>query len=127
MTKLTIVLTNRRPVTITEGEWPVIASASGDDCTILDPARRDQALEQGHADEYSMEIRRHSDGRIIVYGSYTEGLNSMHKGYARAGTLLADDADDIELVKTIRRVGVDLAVPSSLIASVIAELPAEEL
>jgi hypothetical protein len=123
----TIILTGRRPVLIDEDEWPLIATASGDDCGISDPARYRQAIEQGQADEYSLHVRQHADGRVIVYGTYTESvLGSGHEGLTHAGYVFTpDEARPVEYM--IQSAGSDLGVPDQLVADCIADLPAEKL
>ena len=121
----TITLTGRRPVTIDEADWPIIARANDDNCEIRDPARYQQALDQGQADEYTLRVRRHEDGRAIVYGTYTESiLGSDHDGLDRAGEIVPA-GESIEAA--IERVGDTLGVPAQLVADAIADLPAEKL
>ena len=120
----TITLTGRRPVTINEDDWPVIAKAEGDDYQGNDYARHNQASTQGELDEYSLRVRQHADGRAIVYGTYTEGWHSSHEGLTHAGLLLTPD-ETIEYA--IESVGVTLNVPKQLVADCIADLPAESL
>jgi len=121
----TITLTGRRPVTIDEDEWPIIAKVSDDNWTgSEDPALHNQAAQQGQLDEYTLRVRQHADGRTIVYGTYTEGWHSDHDGLSRAGELLSA-GDTIE--DALKRVGETLGVPEQLIADAIADLPAERL
>lgn len=126
----TITLTGRRPVTIDEAEWPIIARASDDDYDGQDPALHQQASDQGQLDEYSLRVRQHADGRAIVYGTYTEGWHSDHDGLTHAGRLLpADEAggSNFAIADAIRDVGAVLGVPDQLVADCIADLPAEKL
>ena len=131
----TITLTGRRPVTIDETDWPIIARASGDDYDGNDPARHQQASDQGELDEYSLRVRQHADGRAIVYGTYTEGWNSGHDGLTHAGYIIQPDSEhniqpDSEhntIEHFIHRAGKDLGVPAQIVADCIADLPAEKL
>lgn len=135
MSKITIPLTSRRPVTIDEADWPVIAQADGDDFPGLDPARHVQASTQGELNEYRIEVRQYThpvdgpDGRVIICGTYTEGWHSAHEGNNYAGELitrpLADPLGGVE--HAIARVGGTLGVPAQLIDDCIADLPAEQL
>ncbi len=120
----TITLTNRRPVKIYEDEWPTVAQANGDGFRGPDYSRYDQALQQGEIDEYSVRVRQHADGRAIVYGTYSEGWFSTHKGRGAAGELLGAGDD---LPSAIARVGETLGVPEQTIADCIADLPAETI
>jgi hypothetical protein len=123
----TITLTGRRPVTIDEAEWPLIARASGDDYDGNDPARHQQASDQGELDEYSLRVRQHADGRAVVYGTYTEGWNTEHDGLTHAGYVVIPDGDPPSIEQAVGRVGKDLGVPEQLVADCIADLPAERL
>lgn len=120
----TITLTDRRPVKIYEDEWPTVAQANGDNFAGSDYSRRNQALQQGELDEYSVRVRQHADGRAIVYGTYSEGWYSQHNGLGAAGELLGAQAD---LPSAIARVGGTLGVPEQTIADCIADLPAETI
>lgn len=88
----TITLTDRAPVRIVEAEWPEIASA--------------------REDSWSLRVRQHDDGRILVYGV---------NGDVRGGELLPHDAG---LVNAITRVAATCGVPA---AKCIGDLPAEEI
>jgi hypothetical protein len=126
----TITLTGRRPVTIDEAEWPIIARASDDDYQGNDPALHQQASDQGQLDEYSLRVRQHADGRAIVYGTYEEGWNSKHDGLTHAGEIVDNPPGDYSARRVedaIERVGETLGVPAQLVADCIADLPAETL
>jgi hypothetical protein len=126
----TITLTGRRPVTIDEDDWPLIARASGDDYGGLDRARHQQASDQGELDEYSLRVRQHADGRAIVYGTYTEGWHTSHDGLTHAGEIVDNPPGDYSarrIEDALERVGDTLGVPPQLIADAIADLPAEKL
>ena len=120
----TITLTGRRPVTVGEDEWPVIASADGDDDTDPNPATHQQTVSRGECDEFTLKVRQHADGRTLVYGVYTEGYGTSHDGLTRAGELL-DCGDGIP--EALERVGETLGVPRQIIADAVADLPAERI
>lgn len=73
MTKKTVKLTGRRPVTFDKKQWPVIAKAS------------DFKGGSGHACQANEEawvvVRRHADGRHLIYGMRDSGPGGMHMGY----------------------------------------------
>lgn len=96
----TITLTDRAPVRIVESEWPVVSVARDD------------------AAGWAVRVRRHADGRVIVYGS---------RGVAREGELLASVSASDAVADAILRVGALCGAPGSAIAQCIANLPAEEL
>ena len=123
----TITLTGRRPVTIDEAEWPLVARASGDDYDGNDPAKHQQASDQGELDEYSLRVRQHEDGRAIVYGTYTEGWHSGHEGLTHAGYIVQPGSVPLTVEAAIQQAGTDLGVPAQLVADCIADLPAEKL
>jgi hypothetical protein len=123
----TITLTGRRPVTIDEAEWPLIARASGDDYDGNDPAKHQQASDQGELDEYALRVRQHEDGRAIVYGTYTEGWNSRHDGLTHAGYVIAPGTIPLTVEDAIQQAGMDLGVPAQIVADCIADMPAERL
>lgn len=124
----TITMTDRPPVRIRPDDWPIVAAADGDSFTGSDPARHQQALQRGEVDKYVLKVRRHANGRTIVYGT----LRSAHPGWNqpaggidwRGGELLADGENE---PAAIRRVGEDAGIPEHLIRECIADLPAEVL
>jgi hypothetical protein len=121
----TITLTDRRPVTIREDEWPVIARATGDSWGPNgDHARHDQARRQGELDQYALRVRQHADGRAIVYGVLDAASAWTGSEDYRAGEVLSAGAD---VAAAIRRVGETCHLPDALIRECIADLPAEEL
>jgi hypothetical protein len=123
----TITLTGRRPVTIDEADWPLIARASDDDYDGNDPAKHQQASDQGQLDEYSLRVRQHADGRAIVYGTYSEGYGSSHDGLTHAGYIVQPGSVPLTIEAAIQQTGTDLGVPAQLVADCIADLPAEQL
>jgi hypothetical protein len=124
----TITLTGRRPVTIDEAEWPVIAKASGDNWTGgADWALHNQASDQGQLDEFTLRVREHADGRGIVYGTYSEGWHSDHDGLTHAGYIVQPGSVPLTVEAAIQQTGTDLGVPAQLVADCIADLPAERL
>jgi len=114
-TTRTITLTDRAPVEIIDGDWPIIAESRAHDGMIAVQANR----------RWWMKIRQHADGRVIVYGAYL----TQHQGEVdrRDGEVLAATSRSSTLVATIRQVGQSLGAPSSLVRELIADLPAEPL
>lgn len=120
----TITLTDHPPVLIREDEWPEIASCKDDSFAEADPGRHGQALNQGELTEWTLRVRRHADGRALVYGVVTvPGWRSDLSDW-RGGELLDSDAD---VAATIRRVGQDGEIPDHVIRECVADLPAQEL
>lgn len=123
-----IILSERRPVTITLEDWPRIAHASrfwggsGHAC---------QANETGH-----IIVRQHDDGRTLVYCSRDSGPGGMPAGYrgSEGGYLLEYDAElphagpeeQDRIVRAIRRCAGIIDAPE-LADECIADLPAEEI
>lgn len=130
MSKRTITLTNRAPVTIEEAAWPVIAQASDDwhDGQVECQANR--------RIKWAVRVRQHADGRAIVYAtySYDSSWQGARSYSAKRGVLLPAGAD---IVAAIREVCDDIAQAESndddaqrwptLAADCIADLPAETL
>jgi hypothetical protein len=126
----TITLTDRPPVTITETEWPFIASAkwyAGDN-------------ERQANRTATIRVREHRDGRRLVYGVTTtqyQGERSKHAGMlipAPAG-LTADQlkhgdmeslGDNTATITAIKTVAEAIGYPG-LAQDCIADLPAEAL
>jgi hypothetical protein len=127
--RIEIRLTDRRPVSINMDEWPVIGHATGDDCQIIDPARRNQALEHGEADEYEITVRRHADGRHLIYATITRSVlkaaDHDPDAHTYSGELM--DAEDTELEAAIQHQAGMLGIPASVSDDCISSLPAEEL
>ena len=123
--KLTIRLTNRRPVTVSSAEWPVLAQASGDDWSGgPDYARHEQALRQGELTQYHLTVRQHADGRALVYGV----LETPHTANAdRAGGELLGASSSEAIPWTIRQVGEKCELPEYIICNCIAALPPVDL
>lgn len=114
---ITIKLSDRAPVLIVPTDWPVIAKAD----TFHGSGIACQANE-----ESELRVRRHADGRSIVYGWRTNGPGGMPAGYRSryAGCLLPAEGIDIALV--IQRVASEIG-EMELAAECIADLPAEPI
>jgi hypothetical protein len=112
-TKRTITLTNHAPVTIREDAWPIISSARWWRGEIESQADR----------KWWMKVRRHADGRTIVYGGYTTRWQGEHD--RKAGELLNDEGPTT--VVAIRMIAAELGAPDDLVRAMIADLPAVEI
>jgi len=119
---LTATLTDRAPVNFLENAWPRIASVTGDSYSGHDGAVHDQAREQGELDQYWIRVRRHTDGRVLVYAGVETGWHSDLKQW-KGGELL-DAGEDI--AQTIKRVTRG-RMPDWVADECIAELPAERI
>ena len=117
-TKLTIRLSDRSPITIVKEDWPRIASDSDHDGQV-----RCQANE-----EWWINVRRHSDGRTVVYGAIESGPGGCPRGWhdKHAGYLLPAGCTDDDVVRAIRRIAGVINQPD-MADRVIADLPAEEI
>lgn len=112
--KRTITLTDRRPITVNEDDWPVIASARW-----WEGEHEFQAFRRA-----SVRVRQHADGRAIVYG--VGSSNYRNERPLDAGYLLATDAGDEELVNKIHQVADAIGHPH-LADECIADLPSVEV
>lgn len=110
--KLTITLTDARPVTIVKADWPVVASAKDWDNQYESQANR----------TWKLFVRQHEDGRAIVYGVYDTSWGGEDS--RRAGALVPADGD---IIGAIKSVGEYLDFDRNLVDQCIADLPAEEL
>jgi hypothetical protein len=112
----TITLTGRAPVRVREDLWPVIASG------------RSWSGEHWSEANYvwHLTVRKHADGRTIVYGSEDEGNGGVPRDYvsAHAGELLEAGAD---VAGAILRVASGARCPPGMAQACIADLPAEDL
>jgi hypothetical protein len=128
----TITLTNRRPVTITEDDWPMIAEASGDSYKGNDGGRHRQASAQGELDTYTLRVRQHADSRVLVYGKF-DAASAWTGSEDWAGGELLDERTTGEappqpdIAAAIRRVGENGHIPDRVIRDCIADLPAVEI
>jgi hypothetical protein len=111
-TKRTITLTDHAPVTVREDAWPIIAQARWWRGEIEHQADR----------KWWMKVRRHADGRTIVYGGYQTRWQG--ESDRKAGALLDNDKPTII---TIRIIADDLNAPEELVRELIADLPAVEI
>lgn len=108
----TITLTGRAPVTIDEAIWPVVARAAKDrDHNHQELSRR-----------YYLIVRKHEDGRALVYGTHSTSWQGEEG--KRAGYLIDRDAN---VAATIAEVGELIGAPQSVIDACVADLPPEEL
>jgi len=108
----TITLSDRAPVTIVETDWPVIAQASEHDNQHEFQANR----------TWHLYVRRHADGRVIVYGVYRTKFEGEHD---RRGGHLLDPGENI--ASHISGVAKALGFDERMAQECIADLPAEEL
>lgn len=110
--KLTITLTDCRPVTIDKADWPVVASSRD-----WDGEHEFQAFRK-----WRLTVRQHADGRCIVYGVHdTAWPNDADR---RGGEIVADlDAAPAAIV----RVAESMNFPQAVTERCVADLPAVEL
>lgn len=128
--KLTITLTDHRPIKINKSQWPIIAESAD---TEFDNQYEFQA---NRISKWALRVRQHEDGRAIVYAVYSYDSNWQNsRSYQVRGGALLDSGDD--LPAAIRRVGEwasqqehcgeDADRWEALIRECIADLPAEEI
>lgn len=133
MSKRTITLTDRPPVTIEEDNWDVIAIASDNE---HDGKVKSQANIESN---WWIKVRQHDDGRAIVSASYSYRSNWQNaRDYsAKRGIVLPATSDSAAIIAAIKEVCADIATAEhhgdeadrwpTLAAECIADLPAEEL
>lgn len=136
--KLTITLTDARPMRVSKILWPLVAKASEDrdhnnqelfrryylrvrQHAVKLPDGEPNAMEwYGSKDGAPTTLAPHKDGRVVVYGWYEsshQGESGMEAGYA---TTLDEAAD------AIRRVGQAIGAPENLITECCGDLPPVE-
>ena len=116
--KRTITLTGRAPVTIVEADWPIIAKADADD------ARQPELAVEANR-KWQLRVRRHADGRTIVYGTYSTHYQGDRD--RRAGSMLTAALFEADIANAIVHVADALGGPERLAQDCIADLPAEVL
>jgi hypothetical protein len=143
MSRRTITLTDRPPVTISEEAWPLIASASYHD---YDGQYDFQSFRHwrgfiGVRQSFRhwrgfIGVRQHADGRAIVYATTSAegcGSSSVSHEYSRKGGELLTIATPADIINAIRRVHDSLTHEYSherwgnLAAECIADMPADVL
>lgn len=118
--KLTITLTNRRPVTISREEWDVTASSADAPGSV----HNGTPLPDYEYDTYRLTVRQHADGRTLVYGVLSAATVWTGTESWRGGELLDAGGD---IVAAILRVGAVGGLTDACIRECVADLPAEEL
>lgn len=119
-TTRTITLTDRRPVTISEAEWPLIASYDDRPGSM----RQGTPVPDYETDRHTIRVRQHADGRAVVYGVLDAATAWTGTESRRGGELLAAGAD---LAAAIARVGEDCGILDAVIRGCVADLPAETI
>lgn len=109
-----ITMSDRAPLSLESEAWPVVATARD-----WDGEHEFQA-----ARKYRIDVRRHEDGRSVVYGtgvSAYAGERDMAGGF-----LVASDPTGSETARAIRRVA-GIIQRAEMADACIARLPAEKL
>jgi hypothetical protein len=119
-------MSERSPIRILKKDWPVIASGSA-----FAGQHEFQAF-----DGAKISVRKHSDGRTLVYGyaGDWDGGGRPERENMYAGFLVAKDEGQDEVIRAIRRVAGILSetahvgdMADEAARDCIASLPAEEL
>lgn len=128
MIALTITLTGRAPVKIDRDEWPVLASAQDD----KNDDRNNIESQANRTWDWRVTVRKHADGRIIVYARYQYDTHYQGESGAnyRRGELLESGVDPISAIQRVcadMEKLVDDGVFARLAHECIAHLPAEQI
>jgi len=113
--KLTITLTNRRPVVVDVTVWTVIASSSDHDNQYECQANRRWNL-------FVRQCQTEGDDRCVVYGTYS--TQYQNESDRRGGEIVAD-LDEVP--EAVKRVSEYLSFNERLADECIADLPADEI
>jgi hypothetical protein len=108
----TITLSDRDPVRIHENEWPILSSS------------RDAEEEGGEWSKWWLTVRRHADGRTLVYGRLETTLADGSVDKIVGGDLLEKNAN---AALSVRKIGEECHCSRAMIARCIAGLPAEDI
>jgi hypothetical protein len=121
--KLTIPMSERRPLKIVKSEWPKVAHGSAfagqHELQAFDGAR--------------ISVRRHADGRSIVYGyaGDWDGGGRPTRENRTAGFLVAKGEDDVRAIRRVAGILADTECVGEMAERAardcIADLPAEPL
>ncbi len=123
MTYRTIILTNAAPVRIIQEDWPVIAHGLHESFDGEYECPANVKL------EINIRVRRHADGRTIIYGHYelTTQWVDGHDVCRRAGYLYTDALSPDQLIRAIRKVGDEISAVSAVVQECVSELPPLEI
>jgi hypothetical protein len=128
--RIKITMSERRPLSIVEDDWPLIASADWYSGQFDVQANYKRTI----------RVREHRDGRRIVYGRYYAGPGGVPTGWRGAeGGFLVDSSsetrpgvgtgcapDEAGTVRAIRRVA-GIIGDDAMGDECIADLPSEEI
>ena len=128
--KRTITLTGRPPVTISEDTWPLVADARGHDYD------GEYDFRSNRDSFWFVGVRKHQDGRAIVYATYSYSSNWQNERdvSAKRGVLLDADQDVCEAIYRVcndiadaEHHGTDAERWGTLMHECVADMPAEVL
>lgn len=119
--KITIPMSERRPLRLVKSEWPTIARADWHDGQVECQANHVRTI----------RVRAHADGRRVVYGWLRAGNGGTPIGWrgAEGGYLVqavAGQPDDEGTIRAIRRVG-GIIDDDKMADECIGDLPPEEV
>lgn len=115
--KRTISLTGRRPVIISDNEWPVVAVGEHRD---WDNQYEFQANREW---DDSIYVRQHADGRAVVYGvsSYITRFRNERGYIYKAGKLLSADDDISAAIYCVAKKLSALGAPNEVMVRIAEE------
>lgn len=109
----TISLSSHAPVRIYENEWPIISSA------------REEEPEGKETSRWWLTVRKHQDGRHLVYARYeVTGEKGEPLEKLVGGELLAARAN---ISESVTKVGEECHCPATMVARCLKGLPVEEI
>jgi len=116
MANRTITLSQQDPVVINDDTWPLIAEGRWD-------TRNGTPLSKYkyEYDSHAIRVRKHADGRAIVYGILRGAAAWTGTEGRKAGELLEAGED---IGHFVRKVGSDCGLSEHAISACIADLPA---
>lgn len=108
-----IPLSSQAPVKIISNDWPIVAQASNE----IDH------LGQKLATRHYIYVRRHADGRSIVYGNRESDIDPTRCSYAGFVCEAQDEDYPDRCPALIEDVGARIEAPRHVVDSCIAALP----
>ena len=100
MSKRTITLTDRPPVTVDEAAWPVLAVVTDEDY------HGQISCQANRETKWGLRVRQHADGRAIVYATYAHSSQwaGERDENRKAGVLLPVGSDAAAIVAAVKEV-----------------------
>ncbi len=101
----TIIMTDTAPVKIVQEDWPVIAHG----CYFSQGTERESDFQSIEKLEIDIRVRKHADGRTLVYGRYKLTSEDRDDVWRRSGYVYTADISTNILMRAIIIVGAEIS------------------